>query len=194
MVEKWELTELELDLKFNLPLDLNTQYFYAFQKYKYKSLADPGLWKRDLNVETEQVLFNTDGVKIADSSKNVLDGMGIDLTPPERRNLRNLSAKHNKLKDSLRKELLDKERVLTTDEDVVAQDASLLDNRSSLDYAMQRRFDRIYNSEHILNHRIFDSFNRFFVDSSFPMYAKTQAKIEDEVHTKPNKNYKEPEP
>jgi len=194
MVEKWELTELELDLKFNLPLDLNTQYFYAFQKYKYKSLADPGLWKRDLNVETEQVLFNTDGVKIADSSKNVLDGMGIDLTPPERRNLRNLSAKHNKLKDSLRKELLDKGRVLTTDEDVVAQDASLLDNRSSLDYAMQKRFDRIYNSEHILNHRIFDSFNRFFVDSSFPMYAKTQAKIEDEVHTKPNKNYKEPEP
>lgn len=193
MVEKWELTELELDLKFNLPLDLNTQYFYAFQKYKYKSLADPGLWKRDLNVETEQVLFNTDGVKIADSSKNVLDGMGIDLTPPERRNLRNLSAKHNKLKDSLRKELLDKERVLTTDEDVVAQDASLLDNRSSLDYAMQKRFDRIYNSEHILNHRIFDSFNRFFVDSSFPMYAKTQAKIEDEVHTKPNKNYKEPQ-
>lgn len=141
MVEKWELTELELDLKFNLPLDLNTQYFYAFQKYKYKSLADPGLWKRDLNLETEQVLFNTDGVKIADSPKNVLNGMGIDLTA-RNRNLSNISANYKKLKDSLRKELLDKERVLAQEANV-DQDASLLDQRNTLDYALQSRFDRL---------------------------------------------------
>lgn len=35
MEEKWTLQNLTLDLKFNLPLDLNDQFFYGFQKYPF---------------------------------------------------------------------------------------------------------------------------------------------------------------
>jgi predicted metal-dependent hydrolase len=195
MVEKWELNELETDLKFNLPLDLNTQYFYAFQKFKYKTWKDPGLWKRDLNVETEQVLFNTDGVLSGDTPKNVLKGMGIDLSS-RNRNLSTLSDKSKKLQESLKEELLDKKRILgqwMPAEAQVDQNTSTLDQRNTLDYALNKRYQRIYNSGHMTNHRIFDSFNRFMVDSSFPMYAKQQATIEDEVHVKLNPEYVQPQ-
>lgn len=156
MKEKWTLQNLTLDLKFNLPLDLNDQWFYGFQKMPFWAI-----WEKPKKTETDSCSETLSLTKWNSTTKQ--------MTNQDALNKFTTNVPAMKFPHSYNRMLVRYNYVLPT----------INNDIRDIRETFAARHNRLWNGRHLIRMQNFDTLIRFFGHSSFPINTKLYKTLDD---------------